>query len=734
MKKLISVMICLLVILQFWIGVITESNNEMLELSKLEEQYCQRFSIPENDSINDPEKVYTLLKEAARETNANLFRTLLIKKEDDSLEMTKFVLMTSESEYYAQFEIKDGENFNIENSQTETGTNYLSTKQTEDTDQIGQLATHIYDIDITIRTLNQQTDYFKESGLYYVELPDGCSKEEFLGLLKEKLENTFYVSLADEDFESGINNVGLPYTDTGMLFMLKWVAIVLIILCAMYYYFREHKQVAVLNLFGIENWKAVFLMQKEFYALYLVTLVLSSAAALLYTGDAEYVWQILKPSLQQYVYLIVLLYALGMIFQREGNVHAHLNGKDSTGGVYILNYLAKLVCILVVLYLGQNVHIDYQDYITGSHMYAGWEDAQAYGVLYPFYTGYEMTGDEQTETEIVVNTELYRALNQDGALYIDASDYEEENMLLNIDYTGYLSVTVNPNYLQQYPILDTEGTQVVIEEEEKDWILLVPEQYRDQEKEILAQFQESREGSIWVDEDIYQKEVPDCIKQQEIKIIWIDGNQGVFSFNPEVYSNQGNMIYNTIVQVMTLDNSCISDRNCVLGSGDRDPFKIRLQGDSKDTYEKWYSLLNDLKLDDNLRHIVSCNESAQENLGILQQNILLAIRMLLITLAVYLLLSEQNIAIWFDRNRKNLIIKRIYGWNWSTIYGKHLLEHIVVLLCMTGVYGFLNPMGQLNQQYLRFAILLMVVVECILLWLETIRLEKKKIVNTIKGE
>ena len=74
---------------------------------------------------------------------------------------------------------------------------------------------------------------------------------------------------------------------------------------------------------------------------------------------------------------------------------------------------------------------------------------------------------------------------------------------------------VNTNYLAEYPVVDEEGDVVDISKEERDWILLVPEQYRPEESEIVEFWNNIRLGkggaeSVWeADLRIFGRSVSD---------------------------------------------------------------------------------------------------------------------------------------------------------------------------------------------------------------------------------
>ena len=162
-----------------------------------------------------------------------------------------------------------------------------------------------------------------------------------------------------------------------------------------------------------------------------------------------------------------------------------------------------------------------------------WEKGNSYGVFNPLLGGDNDTNEDMIKSLVTASTELYHELNSQGAILINARDYEEDSLILNQDYKGIFSIRVNPNYLKEFPLYDELGNQVVIDEQTKDRILLVQAQYKEFEREILDFFEENQWLTYEFDQNNFSKET--SFEPKEIKIIWLKNNQSIFSFNPDVY-------------------------------------------------------------------------------------------------------------------------------------------------------------------------------------------------------
>lgn len=700
MKKTVGAMLCVLIAIQFGLGILSISNREIGQLAGLEERYCESFSIPDDRRIDNPEKVCGILKEAADRNHVNIIRTLLTEGANSGYEVVKFLYLSGESRYF---------------------------------DALNITHHHMYHLDITLRPLEQQADYFKTSGLYYMELSDGGMKDRFLKELKQGLEEEFYITLDEQDFHMESSPAALPYTDSGFYMILEAVTVFLIIACCMYWYFRETKQMAVNILFGVAKARTIFSLQKGLYLISFIGIAAGAGALLLYSKDPSYVWEIVRGTVAVFILLFGLLFISGLFLLHTLHVRTALAGKGFAGHILRLNYIAKAVCVLAVLYIGGSIFAEYRSCMEMKKGFQSWERADEYGTFYPYYIGYDLTAQEQSDAERTVSCELYPELNARGAIFINARNFEQEYLELNGGRSPFDAVTVNLNYLKAYPVTDETGQEITVSENETDWILLVPEKYKGQENELSEMFSDKRQACFEASETAYGESIPDPIKKQKIKILWMADGQEVFSFNPYVCPENGNRISEPVIQVMTTGNSCAVDRDCIQGNGGSDPLKIKLSGDGRKTYTSLEGILDELHLEDNLKHIVSCNEEAEQKIRGIYANIRFSAAMLIVLAFVWIMDSFQSAVLLFDKNKKDFVIKRISGWNWHSVYGKYLWAELAVLLPLTAVPVALD----LNQGAGVACYLCMdaaiVCIEAAVFWTCIRRSEKNKIVETLKG-
>jgi len=343
-----------------------------------------------------------------------------------------------------------------------------------------------------------------------------------------------------------------------------------------------------------------------------------------------------------------------------------------------------------------------------------------------------------------VDGALCPVLNRMGAVLINARIYEEEALLLIKNYHGIRSIKVNNNYLRVFPVYDVQNNPVEVSEDTSDWILLVPEKYRNREKEIISFFQKDRAGLMDVEKRFYKQPVPDNGKNQQIEIIWLANNQKIFSFNPKVFPAENNVIIDPIIQVVTEKNSLLADWGSILGNGATDPLKIRLiNRDTALTYKTLEPELKRLKLDDNLKHLITVDQFVLQQIYNLQEGMN---RLLLISLALLaglMLLVVQNLTIFFNKYQRKFVVRRLFGTGFFRTYKEYIFLFSVIwtfqiLICFivnrTGAYiPFIVKLNRAADIKLFLVAAVLIAIELAASVIALVIIEQKSKVKVLKG-
>ena len=366
----------------------------------------------------------------------------------------------------------------------------------------------------------------------------------------------------------------------------------------------------------------------------------------------------------------------------RANISNSIKNRKDTRGVFVLNTLVKVGCSVLLIAVGAGLWLQYTNAASEREKLGNWERARGYAIFYPSSVGNDLvelqTGGLAT-TGAQVN-ELYPVLNARGALYVDASSYAPGALVEPRQSGTYRSIAVNVNYLEHFPLRDASGRTIEISEDTSSWIVLAPAQFRDREEEIRNFFQVRRtgangqQGAVQADQAMFDRPTPALLAQQGISIIWTQENQAVFSFDPLVYPNDGNNIVDPFIEVMTTANSLGVDRLNMLSGGGGTALKTRLlEGDTVRTLDDLLPTLRRLKLDDNVRHLVTMDEYVSEQIAMLDvglRSIIVAGVALLVGLIV---LTVQSVLILFERYARRITIRRLFGAGFARTYRELLL-------------------------------------------------------------
>lgn len=733
MKKIIKFLIGINILLQVVIGIITISNDNIQNISEMEQRHCQAFYIPDNGVMNDPDDIFQVLKEISNEFEVNIIRKT-VTEADGKFEIIKYVLFSSESSYYNQIKIKKGNMLGVKESQEENSEKFLSCVDTGSEKQVGLIKGYMYGVDFIIKPLSSVYDYFPTSGVYYVELPSDVTYDEFCEKLGEKIADKFEqfeIHINKDDFKYEETQVILPGKNTKIFQMINFMVALLLIMLVTYYLFRQSKIIGIMKLNGISKIRINFILEKEFYITYMAFLGTSTIILYALLQDYSYIYLIIKNCIIVFAIVIFFISIAGYIIVATCRVNLAVKGKKHSFFILIANCIVQCFCMLILLYIGPETLNKCKELILNKDMYKNWSISKEYGMFYPFYNGNEQTAQDEKKREIVINSDLYYILNQSGTLVIDAKQYEEGFLKIN-DYNEFASLRVNPNYLLKFPVYDCSGKKIEISENTQDWILLVPEKFKNKELDVIQYFQKRRTEFEEIDYEFYGVSAKKEVREQKIIIIWVANGQSLFSFNPEVYPENNNECIDSIIEVITEHNSYVSDRHWLLGGGNTDPLKIKLYGDERETYQKLSDKLAELGLNDNFKYLVSINEQISSKISSIYVDIMIQFIIASILFAVLTLITLQNNMIIYDKNKLEYIIKRMFGWKMISVYKIHLLETSGGLI-VSGLIALIL-IGTKNILFIEGGIIVLFGIQAILSMLWIARKEKQKAIEILKNK
>jgi len=641
-----------------WHSYQAYSASTMQKIRHFENGFAEPFYIPNELMFANPELINTMLTETAQARGSNLFRTSTLYDEKGDMVISKYVYFVKETDFW---EMLDGQ------------------------EQMGAVNSFGTGYSVYIFPFQQLYESLPTYGYYSVELATPISLEMFLEDFAERLNQYFKekgidigAPLSYADFISQtMMEVPIDLNQTVELWLFFMIVVLVILL--MYYVVVRQKQISILKLNGLSGgliwYQVVGRWIMTAFGMICISIVGVGLVISIFYGEMYFLFQVIY---KQVLLCLAILVSSGLTCFVIAQTPAYkgLNNKSNKKTMLLINVCFKVCISVLALFVGSSAWLDYSEWNIKEEMFQKWEISGDYAMFYPLYTG-DAQPKEIYQMDVRINQELYPVLNAMGSLFINARSYEPDSLLY--DKVDVRYITVNPNYLKRFPLYDSANEQIIISEQNQDYLVAIPEQYKEEETKIRAFFQEEKEWRLDIDENVYGLSVSEYLKTTEITILWLKEGQSVFSFNPEVFLDNGNFIHDPIIRVITENNSLAVERELVLGGGVRDALKVKLQGGSfQDTYELLLPTLEKLELEHNLQHLIVVDELMTRQLADIRENVWRNVFVLFVLLMVILLLLVQNIFILFHSNKKIYAVQRVFGYSFGKINQKYFYYLILM--------------------------------------------------------
>ncbi|WP_405107773.1 DUF1430 domain-containing protein [Paenibacillus sp. FSL K6-1217] len=738
MKKISLLFLAAAFLFSYYTAYLRTDYEEFEKVKNIEQTVGQEFVIPNLPGLASPEEVYPILAAAAEASKVNILRAGINYRENDEVEIFKYILLTTSTDLFNHFKLNQGRYLTIADTQH---TNfYLSTAHLEGSHQMGQIRDFGDNNRISIKPLRSSYDIFPVQGTYYAEVADDEAFNDFINLFVNKANDYYKKSnllFTAEDFVTESNGdemhmVTFPWITilTYLSYAIYGCAVVLLI----YYLFNESRRIGILKMHGVSNIRVWFvLVGKLITSVFIFSVTVSFLLALLVKNTTYiFIYTVISNQLKVFL-LLIILSLISHLYIMRIKIISIIKHYKYTNPIFVLNMLIKIGCSILLVLVGLSTWAEYTSINDKQHELKNWEHSKDYGVLYPVNNGYD--GDRifgrDSLFELTSHDELYFLLNKMGAILIETQSYEEDQLLLDRNWKGIRSIKANNNYLQEFPVLDIYNKAVQISEDTSDWVLLVPEKYRDKEEEIVSFFLQMRKNNMGNDQEFYKKVIPNRIKNQKINIKWISNNQKIFSFNPKVFPSEHNVIVDPIIEVVTEYNSVLTDRDSILGRGPGDPLKIKLiNRDPLLTYKMLEPKFKELKVDDNLKHLVTIDQYILEEIYQKQNAMKESLLTIVGLVSGFILLTTQNIIIYFNKNQHKLIVRRLFGTGFFRTYKEYVILFSLVWLVQIVICSVVNR--GIEPRMLIVAVILLLF-DFIASSIAILLIEKKNKVKVLKG-
>lgn len=756
MKWVLVAFLALLSVAGAAVSFVDADNAERASIQQAAAAVARPFEIPNDIALADPAVTYQALQSAAVSTKVNVFRTSVGYNANDQSEVTHFILLTSDAtRFFDSFRTRSGR-FLVPD-ETRMGSNYLSTVASSNPGQAGVLMDLGANDRVFIRSLQSAFDSLPTAGGYYVECQDPTACDQFVGSLAQSFNQLTHTSrFVAADFHSSARPFGGIQTNSAsVLLVLTYVLVFFIAILIVYRQLYEAKRSGVLKLHGYGTGAIWFRVSGALIVgTSLISGTLVELACMFVPGVTPSFIGAVGLTLVKLSSIALLASLLTCLYIRRLQVSAAIKNWKETRLLFATSTVLKagFTMLLVVTTAGlwsQFLQIQQQSGLLGN-----WQSTAKYGIYYPTSVGNDLI-DLQTGRTGPTAAEvfdLYPVLDRMGSVFVDSTNYEPDALARPTEPGGFRSILVNPNYLKDYPVQDSNEKPVSIPDDDTDWIVLAPESYKDRSAELLEYFNAartggpSRQGVAQAENSLFGRSVQPSVQNQKVRIIWTADKQRVFSFNPHVAPSDGNAIMDPIIQVMTLANSAGIDRSNMITGAVGTGLKVKLvNGSTTDTQKQLQPLLKDLKLDDNLLHLVTMNDYALQQVQHLQQGI----RNIAVTaaglLATMLALAFQCLTLTFERFSRRIVVRRLFGIPFIQRYREFLLVFTIVwgvqlagasILNAAGVTPFATPTssGTASSSVVVGTAAAVFALELVFSAIALVFIEKKRTTDILKGE
>lgn len=629
LKKIIYFL--LIVISMFSFSILF--NNQKLQVNsdmeKAEQSISNSYNIViPSDILNSKESdIYNCIVEVLKKHNANIYYSKIGPNE----RIIKFVYLTDLS-YFNNFEITEGRSLNSDEIESNK---FLNSENTGDENQIGRIATFDGKQLFEIRTLKSMLggNYLLD-GNCTVQLSNGDNIDSFI-----------------KDLESSLNTTGIQNetknTITPEYYYNQWIIpslYFIIILLILYSILKSYKKFGIQKMLGYSI-KGIWI--KEVLSLIIsqaiITIVVDIAMSLfLFKEFNIYLLNFLKILFINNISQVGILFVISsipFIYLNNITVINIIKNKIPIKDIIIFNSILKVILIILFFNLiNQGIQNYNRIENTFTNRYKSWEDTKGYYIL-PYIN--TKNGDMPIDKSAAMLTQLYFNVNEDGAIWANFSNYSPAQYKMNSEVTNYDYerdwVTVNPNYLKSNLIYDVNNQPIAISEDDADLVLLVPDKYKENEKDIINLWEKMKLG--------YAEN--EMTRNEKIKIIYTKSNQKIFSYESDVNPDDGNMVTDSIVRVITEKNGVDWDYDITIGFGGN-PIKIKV--DPSFDPEKYIIMkLQEVGLEKYVDKIVPANDGvAFESKSVYELLIFIIGGLIILTIAMVIIIL-QNVYCFFEQ-------------------------------------------------------------------------------------
>lgn len=717
MKKIISVLLILATALSFYIAYSNQRNEYTKKMQDIELNLKNSYKImiPVNVDKNDREKSYKSIVKTLDKFNGSIYYDRISKDEQTRIKY----IYDKNNKYISNIEIIDGKKLTSEFIESNK---YLSTSASKDDLQIGRIATFNKNVNEEIKTLKSMLDdNFNFSGSCYVAFDDDIKIEQFINELDLALNiKGIFV----------MNDIPMNINQSDNYKIAIVIIYFIIMLLVLYELLNSYKKIGVKKLLGysvkdiyIEN---ILSLVKINLSIGIITTLIMSL--IFFNQWNKYVYGfILKFAgyIGLQTFLLIGVCSVSYIYIFFIKIPSMLKNKKPLLAIIILNYIAKIVCLIATMFfITQAINNAESIKSIFNKSYSNWEVLNDFAVIPTAKIPLSVYLDENyyNNTYINIQKDLYKEFNNDGAILANFNEFAPGTREIRLAETKHYyesdNTYINPNYLKQYKIYDSENKEISISEDDEDQIILIPDKYKKDEESLLKQ------ASIFKENKVFSTG-----ENQKTRIIWIKSNQNIFTASIDINPESGNQLVDPIIYVVTEKNAVSSDYNCIFGI-EGAPLKIKIKKD-KSTDDYIREMFSKYGIEDYIGTITPVNEQVASSITTIKNNIKNSVIFMSLLIVILVIITIQNAVNYFDKYKHKLSVEKLVGYK---VIDKHKNYFIATIISWNIVACASILIYKTSIIEITFISIICFIVEIIISIIILNSIERRKIIKIIKGE
>lgn len=298
---------------------------------------------------------------------------------------------------------------------------------------------------------------------------------------------------------------------------------------------------------------------------------------------------------------------------------------------------------------------------------------------YRFVTMYFPISDYEYERQVDLRcrefiTKTYGIMIDNNNFKVSEDDKKDKYYQKYLKEHPYISemIYINNEYLKINPIFDCDGNKVDIDEKaikSDEIVVLVPEKYKDKEKEVYNDIFDWYDSSLYAGEDLQVREKKDKgeIPSVTVTIKFVKDNQTYFGYNFYSDEQKYNNIKDPIATIVTGENFG-ADVCCQFLTSN----SYMLEVSDRQTMEDINKIASEIGIDKELSNLPTAYSCIDEQVKKNQTNFAKAMMSLTLSIVGIFAVSVYLTKNYIDESKKILFLKKMLGYPLSKIFTPYL--------------------------------------------------------------